>query len=92
LPKITLPEGCQGLEMTDGTRYNRNRQGHTEVSAEHADVINKSWYRETGVMTGNERVALGTRSGRTCHTCVPTRRWNAWQLICPRCESETTQD
>lgn len=92
MPKITVPEGCNGLTMEDGTRYNANREGRVDMRSEHADVLSKSWYQSAGVMSASERVALGTRTGRTCTTCSPTRRWNAWNTHCRICGSPTIKE
>lgn len=94
MTRVQLPDGCTGLDMPDGTRYNATAGGTVEVDTRHADTIAGSWYQQAGIMTGHQRLAVGTRRARICTTCRPSRRWNAWTQVCPRCgaptETETT--
>jgi hypothetical protein len=87
--KVALPPGCTGLDMQDGTRYNPDRHGRVEVSDLHADAIRHGWYGSSGVMVAVEPHAFGTKTGRMCVECRPTRRWNAWTTTCPRCGAST---
>ncbi len=90
MPRVTLPPGCFGLSMQDGTTYNRpNQAGWVEVSDRHADAIRRGWYGQTGVMVADEPHTVGTRTGRWCRTCRPARLWNAWNTHCPRCGATT---
>jgi hypothetical protein len=88
--RVTLPPGCYGLDMADGTRYNANRDGRVLVADQHAAAIRSGYYGQTGVMVASEEHRLGTRHTRECTTCRPTRRWNAWNTRCPRCGAPTT--
>jgi hypothetical protein len=88
--KITVPSGCTGLDMADGTRYDAPKQGTSiEVPAGHARAIKRSWYGQAGVITGTSYV-VGTRTGRWCEPC--RRTWNAWSTSCPRCGNPTTAE
>lgn len=89
MARVTVPEGCKGLEMADGTKYNAGRDGRVNVTDDHAAVLGKSWYKAAGVMSASERFAMGTRTGRLCTSCEPSRRWNAWNTSCPRCGADT---
>jgi hypothetical protein len=86
MTKVTLPDGCYGLEMADGTKID-GRAGAAEVSPEHARAIDKSWYKGAGVLTGGQRFSFGTRTGRRCVPCK--RTWNSWSLLCPKCGEDT---
>ncbi len=86
---MQLPEGCFGLDMADGTRYSGRPGDVVTVADEHASAINKSWYRQAGVMRGEMTYAIGTRRARVCTTCRPTRKWNLWNTTCPRCGQPT---
>lgn len=88
MTKVSLPDGCMGLEFADGTKVD-GRAGTAEVSEDHARQINKSWYRGAGVMRGGQQFSFGTRTGRICAPC--RRQWNAWSLHCPRCGAATTR-
>lgn len=90
MPRVTLPEGCFGLEMADGKKYNRRRGADTiEVSDRHATAIRRGWAGQTGVVVADEPHTIGTRKGRWCTNCQPTRVWNAWNTHCPKCGAET---
>jgi hypothetical protein len=82
LPKITLPDGCMGVEFADGTKYD-GRGSAVEVSDAHARAVDKSWYRGAGVMRGGQQFSLGTKAGRPCAAC--RRTWQAWTDTCNRC-------
>jgi hypothetical protein len=87
--KVTVPSGCTGLDMADGTRYNAPKQGTSiEVDDRHAAAVKRSWYGGTGVISTNGlAVALGTKKGRRCGPCG--RIWNAWSDSCPKCGRPT---
>jgi hypothetical protein len=88
MTKVTLPDGCSGLEFADGTKVN-GRAGTAEVSDDHARQIDKSWYRSAGVMRSGQQFSFGTRVGARCAPC--NRTWNAWSVYCPRCGAATTR-
>jgi Zn finger protein HypA/HybF involved in hydrogenase expression len=90
--RVNLPPGCYGIQMEDGTKYDRDRSGRVEVADHHAAAIDASWYRETGVMVGTERHTIATKTGRWCATCQPARLWNRWNISCPRCGATTTEE
>jgi hypothetical protein len=88
--RVTLPDGCSGLDMADGKKYTADRPGGTvEVSSADARYIGTSWYGETGVMRGSRVVRLATRRGRRCEPC--NRTWQAWSARCPRCGEPTEE-
>lgn len=89
MPRVQLPPGCYGLEMQDGTKYNRHRDGSIQVSDRHADAIRRNWAGQTGVVVADEPHTIGTRHGRWCTNCQPTRVWNAWNKTCPKCGAAT---
>lgn len=87
MPKVTLPDGCMGLEFSNGSKVD-GRAGVAEVSERQARDIDKSWYRRSGVMRGGQQFSLGTKTGRQCGPC--RRNWNSWSAVCPRCGRATT--
>lgn len=94
MPRVNLPPGCYGIDFPDGTRYNPPRRGagHVQVSDRHADAIRRGWYGQAGVMVADEQHAMGTKTGRWCVACTPARIWNAWNALCPRCGTPTTEE
>lgn len=92
IARVQLPEGCYGLDLADGTKYTGKPGTKIEVSEDHARQINRSWYGSTGVMRGEEHLAIGTKRARVCTHCVPTRRWNAWNDTCQRCGESTIEE
>jgi hypothetical protein len=92
MSRVTVPPGCTGLDMADGTRYNADRHGRVQVADRHARAIRRGWYGDSGVMVVDEQHHLGTRTGRWCTTCAPARLWNTWNLQCPRCGHDTTTE
>jgi hypothetical protein len=89
---VTVPPGCTGLDLADGTRYQADSHGRVQVSDEHAGAIGRSWYAQTGLMRPDEPHILGTKATQVCTACVPSRRWNAWSTTCPRCGATTTPE
>lgn len=92
MPRVALPEGCFGLEMADGTKYNADRNGRVQVADRHASAIKSGFYGAAGVMTVSEPTVLGTKRHRTCFNCSPSRRWNIWTTDCPRCGASTSTE
>lgn len=88
MAKVTLPDGCMGLEFSDGTKVD-GRAGSAEVTERQARDIDKSWYRRSGVMRGGTQFSFGTKSGRICMPCK--RVWNRWNALCPRCGEQTEE-
>src|SRR5580700_10617851 len=86
MPKVTLPDGCMGLEFSDGTKVD-GRAGAAEVTETQARDIDHSWYRRAGVMRGGPAFSFGTKAGRACRPCK--RVWNAWNSLCPKCGAPT---
>ncbi|MGW7001426.1 hypothetical protein ACWGCW_01015 [Streptomyces sp. NPDC054933] len=88
MPRITLPDGCRGLDMADGTKYTAKPGDKVEVSEGHAAYIKKSFYGQSGIMRG-EQFTFGTKRGQYCRPCK--RTWNAWNTECPRCGAPTEE-
>jgi hypothetical protein len=90
MAKVTLPPGCYGLEMQDGTRYNTTRAApdRLQVTDEHAAAIRRDYAGQAGIVVG-ETFSFGTRRTRHCTSC--NRNWNAWNTTCPAC-GETTHE
>lgn len=89
---VTVPPGCTGLDMQDGTRYNATRDGRIQVEPRHADAIKRGWYGQSGVMVAAEQSQLATKGTRWC-VCAPGgRAWNVWTETCPRCGTSTTEE
>lgn len=92
MPKIQLPDGCRGLDMADGTKYTSKPGDTVTVSDAHAKYIKTSYYGQSGIMAGGERMSFGTKTARVCgNRCTPTR-WNAWNAECPKCGTLTVEE
>ncbi|MFF4403592.1 hypothetical protein [Streptomyces sp. NPDC001404] len=89
MPRITLPDGCRGLDMADGTKYTKGPGDKVDVSQAHADAIRRGYYGQSGIMRGGEQFTLGTKRGMACTPCK--RVWNAWNHECPRCGAPTEE-
>lgn len=86
--KVSLPPGCSGFTMEDGTNYAGRRGGTVMVSEEHAPHIQRQVGGDAGLVGLNGfRTFIGTKKGRWCGTC--SRTWNAWSDSCPRCGAAT---
>lgn len=88
---VTLPPGCTGLDMQDGTRYTATKASHgtIQVADAHAAAINRGYYGSAGIMHAGQRLSFGTRRGQLCVPC--NRLWNAWNTSCPRCGAATQE-
>jgi len=86
---VRLPDGCSGLDMANGKRYDASQPGGTvEMTSADARYVNRSWYGQAGVMHGGPQFTVGTRRGRWCRPC--RRVWQAWSSQCPRCGEATS--
>lgn len=90
--KVTLPPGCTGLDMGDGTRYSPPYKGseYVQVDDRHARALRASHHAAHGVVVTGAQFAFGTRTSRVCPPC--NRVWNAWNTTCPRCGAPTEQE
>jgi hypothetical protein len=87
MARVTLPSGCTGLDMADGTKYTADRQGSSiDIDGGHARAVRRGYYGDADIMTGT-RYSFGTKTGRRCEPC--SRTWNTWSLTCPRCHRAT---
>lgn len=89
MAKVTLPKGCTGLDMADGTKYNADGRGRVEMDSKHSKYLKTSWYGQTGVMSDSQSLSFGTKRSRLCGPCK--RAWNAWSTQCPRCGEPTIE-
>lgn len=89
MPRITLPDGCKGLDMADGTKYTATGGDKVNVSDSHAAYIKNSFYGSSGIMHGGEQFTFGTKKTMVCAPC--RRTWNAWNTECPRCGAPTEE-
>lgn len=87
--KVTLPPGCSGFSMQDGTEYKGRPGGHVTVADEHAPYIRRQVGGDAGLVghASFRVLGLGTKKGRWCGTCK--RTWQAWSAECPRCGEAT---
>ncbi len=90
MAKVTLPTGCSGLDMADGTKYNADGRGRVDLDPKHSKFLKTSWYGQTGVMHDNQSLSFGTKSARICRPC--NRAWNAWSKRCPKCGRFTAKE
>ena len=89
--RVTLPPGCEGFNMQDGTRYSAKPGGTVNVAERHARAVDKQIGGDAGLAyAGGFRGFLGTKKGRWCATCA--RVWNAWSQECPRCGEPTIEE
>lgn len=89
MAKVTLPDGCYGLDMADGTKYNADGQGRVDMSDDHSKYLKNSWYGQNGVMSAAQSLSFGTKKTKLCTPCK--RAWNAWSETCPRCGEPTIE-
>ncbi|MDE2100388.1 MAG: hypothetical protein KGL39_24260 [Patescibacteria group bacterium] len=97
--KFTAPDnGCLGVQMPDGTKYDANRSGTFEVEDPvHVGQLLGNEHLRSGWLGGGkvsvslttsvpDRYCLGTHKGKPCNfNLLPTTR------ICPRCGSRTPE-
>jgi len=88
---MTLPEGCAGLTMSDGRRYDADRRGRVEVADRHVDDI-RSHYGALGLIDVADPKVLGTKATAWCLSCRPTRAWQVWTTHCRVCGNPTTSN
>ena len=87
--RFALPPSCTGLNMEDGTRYNRNRRtGMVEVdNPDHIAAIKRSGNYTLGHMgQGGVRFNAPDMPLTLCDGCAFSL-W-PWQTRCPRCGAE----
>jgi len=85
---VTLPPGCAGFTMQDGTQYRGREGGSVTVTDEHAPHIQRQVGGDAGLVgSAAFRQFAGTRDGRWCEPC----RFLAqrWSVVCPRCGRDT---
>jgi len=92
MTRVSVPPGCRGLDMQDGTRYTVPRDGQVHVADRHADAIRRGWYGQSGVMVLADTVQAGTKTTRWCGCTPGGRAWQAWTTVCPRCGTPTTEE
>jgi hypothetical protein len=86
--RVNLPDGCEGLQLQDGTRYDAPRAGGAvTVSDDHARWINGG---DGALVQASGRQFLGTKRGRWCEAC--RRLWQVWSVVCPRCGEATVPE
>lgn len=83
MTQVRLPDGCHGLDLADGTKYDASPGGVVDVEPGHARAIRRGWYGQNGVMRDGPQFSFGTKAGRYCGPCK--RNWNSWSTLCPRC-------
>lgn len=88
--QITIPPGCQGVEVGGRTYRGRgpNGGGYVSVPEEHANLIGS--VDTGGILSGALRVTAATRPGRKCAGCG--RRWYKWARSCPSCGAPTVPE
>lgn len=88
--RMLAPEGCDGLNMADGTRYSTDRRtGQVQVEDRHVEDV-RTHYGAIGLIDTRNPTTLGTKTTAWCVSCSPSRAWQAWTTRCPRCGAETT--
>ena len=85
--RVTLPPGCSGFNLQDGTEYKGRPGGTVTVSDEHAPFIRRQVGGDAGLVGhGSFRAFGGTRNGRWCPREGCNFLANSWSKTCPRCE------
>lgn len=91
MPVVTLPPGCSGFNMTDGTEYKGRPGGSVTVADEHAPHIRRQVGGDAGLVGhGSFRSFMATKAGRWCGSC--RRLWNAWNAVCVKCGDPTVPE
>lgn len=91
MPTVTLPPGCSGFNMTDGTEYKGRPGGSVTVADEHAPHIRRQTGGDAGLTGhGSFRSFMATKAGRWCAPC--RRLWNAWNTVCVKCGEPTVPE
>lgn len=90
MPKVTLPEGCTGLDFDNGSSVSGPQGSAVEVTDAQAREIDGSWYKRSNVMNSSQRLSIGTKGGKYCTPC--RRLWNAWNETCPKCGEPTENE
>lgn len=90
MAKVSLPPGCYGLKMEDGTVYNHKPGGSVTVEDRHAKAIGKSSNGQLGIVSAALAVSLGTRAGKRCDACAFLAQ--GWASECPRCGGRVTEE
>lgn len=88
MARMTVPPGCTGFEMQDGRRYDADRRGRVNVEDRHINAV-RAQYGPLGLIETGEPLNVGTKTTRWCRQCQPTRAWNGWNKVCPRCGADT---
>ena len=85
---VTLPPGCAGFTMEDGTQYRGREGGSVTVADGHAPFIQRQVGGDAGLVgSAAFRQFAGTKDGRWCAPC--RRIWNRWNAVCPKCGRDT---
>ena len=89
--QVSLPPGCRGFNMQDGTSYYDRGSGRVTVADEHAPFVRRQVGGDAGLTGhGGFRSFLGTRDGRWCPSC--RRIWNRWNAVCVKCGGDTVPE
>ncbi|GAA4626887.1 hypothetical protein GCM10023196_036970 [Actinoallomurus vinaceus] len=88
--RVTLPPGCYGLQMGDGTKYTAKPGSTVTVEDRHAGAIKTSTNGRTGVVSATRSYGLATKAGRWCEPCRFLAQ--AWATTCPRCGGSTIEE
>lgn len=82
MARIAVPKACMGVEMEDGTKYNRKREGFIEVTDDHhLKAVERSIPRQYHWI-GVGGTFFDGKSGPVCD-CHRTA-W-PWEETCPKC-------
>ena len=85
---VTLPPGCAGFTMEDGTQYRGREGGSVTVADGHAPFIDRQVGGDAGLVgSAAFRQFAGTKDGRWCAPC--RRIWNRWNAVCVKCGRDT---
>ena len=89
---ISVPPGCTGIELPNGTKVDANRQGQVKTDDPRVErQLKKSTLAKMGVVSTVTHSFNVDRDGDTiCEECH--FRGFAWHTVCPKCESKMIQD
>jgi hypothetical protein len=89
---VSVPPGCIGVELADGTKVDANKQGKVVVDHPQAErLLSKSSLGKQGVISRTS-IGFGHVKSNTavCSGCGFTG-WG-WQKNCPKCSAEMIKE
>jgi hypothetical protein len=89
MARVTLPDGCYGLDLQDGTKYSGKPGTSIEVQEKHKRAIDKSFYGQGRSIISGEGHTIRTKRTKQCPECK--RLWQVWTVECHKCNIPTIE-